>query len=81
MKKIFASLAPEAAGLAWMIVLAVGIWLHTNTTQQTPVFDAFTYFEKAYRFWAAVASGHWINPFNVPNSFRPPGTILMSYPF
>jgi hypothetical protein len=81
MKKSFAALAPEAAGVAWMIALALGIWLHTSATQQTPIFDAFSYFEKAYRFWAGVASGHWINPFNVPNSFRPPGTILMSYPF
>jgi hypothetical protein len=81
MKKSLTALGPEVAGLAWMIALALGIWLHTNATQQTPVFDAFTYFEKADRFWTGIASGHWINPFNVPNSFRPPGTILMSYPF
>jgi hypothetical protein len=81
MKKSFAALGPEVAGLAWLITLAVGVWLHTNATKQTPVYDAFTYFEKAYRFWTGVVSGHWINPFNVPNSFRPPGTILMSYPF
>jgi hypothetical protein len=81
MKKTFAALRPEAAGLTWMIALAVGIWLHTNATQQTPLWDAFTYFEKAYRFWKSVDDGHWVNPFNVPNSFRPPGTILMSYPF
>jgi hypothetical protein len=81
MKKCLAALRPEAAGLAWIIILGVGIWLHTHATQQMPIWDAFSYFEKAYRFWKSVDDGHWVNPFNVPNSFRPPGTILMSYPF
>jgi hypothetical protein len=35
---------------------------------------------KAKNFWLAVEEGHWINPFNIQPTVRPPGTILMSYP-
>jgi hypothetical protein len=72
---------PEASGIAWLLLLGAAIWTHTHASQQPPIFDAFTYFEKAYRFWAAIDSGHWFNPFNVDPTFRPPGTVLMSFPF
>jgi hypothetical protein len=72
---------PEACGVAWLLLLAAAVWTHTHASQQTPVYDAFTYFEKGYRFWAGVDSGRWFNPFNVDPTFRPPGTVLMSFPF
>jgi hypothetical protein len=72
---------PELCGIAWLALLAGAIWLHTHVTMQTPIFDAFTYYQKADNFWAAVHAGTWFNPLNVVPSFRPPGTVLMSYPF
>jgi hypothetical protein len=72
---------PELCGIAWLLLLAGAIWLHTHVSMQTPIYDAFTYYEKADNFWAAVHAGTWFNPLNVVPSFRPPGTVLMSYPF
>jgi hypothetical protein len=72
---------PEICGLVWLILLAAGIWSHAHATQQTPFYDAFTYYQKANNFWTAVRAGHWFNPLNIAPTFRPPGTILMSYPF
>jgi hypothetical protein len=72
---------PEICGVGWLILLAGGIWIHSHATKQTPIFDAFTYYQKAYNFWAAVQRGRWFNPLNIEPTFRPPGTILMSYPF
>jgi hypothetical protein len=37
--------------------------------------------QKAKAFWDMVASGHWQNPLDLQPVFRPPGTILISYPF
>jgi hypothetical protein len=71
---------PEVCGIAWLLMLAGAVWTHTRSSQQPPVYDAFTYFEKAFRFWKAVDSGGWFNPFDIDPTFRPPGTILMSFP-
>jgi hypothetical protein len=71
---------PETCGGAWLLVLAAAIWTHTHASQQGPLYDAFTYFEKAYRFWTAVETSRWFNPFDVDPTMRPPGTILMSFP-
>lgn len=72
---------PEACGAAWLLVLAAAVWGHTHASYQPPVYDAFTYFEKGYRFWEGVDSARWFNPFNLDPTFRPPGTVLMSFPF
>jgi hypothetical protein len=72
--------SPELAGAAWLILLAAAIWTHTHATQQAPIYDAFSYYWKAYNFWASVHAGIWFNPLNIQPTFRPPGTILMSYP-
>jgi hypothetical protein len=75
-----ASWLPEIFGILWLILLAVAIWMHSHVTKQTPIFDAFTYYQKADNFWTAVHAGKWFNPLNIEPTFRPPGTILMSYP-
>jgi hypothetical protein len=68
-------------GLVWLGLLAAAIWLHIRVTTQAPIFDAFTYYQKAHNFWGAMRAGKWFNPLNVEPTFRPPGTVLMSYPF
>jgi len=72
---------PELCGLVWLGLLAAVIWMHTRVTTQAPIYDSFTYYQKAYNFWHAVSGHRWFNPLNVEPTFRPPGTILMSYPF
>jgi hypothetical protein len=72
---------PELCGVIWLAVLAAAIWKHTHSTAQAPIYDSFSYYAKAYKFWHAVHAGRWFNPLNLQPTFRPPGTILMSYPF
>jgi hypothetical protein len=64
-----------------LIVLFIGVWNHVKESEQPPLFDAISYMVKAKAFWDMVASGHWKNPLNLQPILRPPGTILMSYPF
>jgi hypothetical protein len=73
--------SPEIFFVLWITFLGVTIWAHASISQQLPFYDAFGYYEKAYNFWSAVHQGHWFNPLNLQWSLRPPGTILMSYPF
>jgi hypothetical protein len=77
----FRSRLPELCGFLWLGLLAGAIWKHTHVTVQAPIYDAFTYYQKAHNFWEAMTAGKWFNPLNVEPTFRPPGTILMSYPF
>jgi hypothetical protein len=72
---------PEMCGLVWLGLLAAAIWIHTHVTMQAPIYDAFNYYQKAHNFWETMTAGKWFNPLNVEPTFRPPGTILMSYPF
>ena len=72
---------PVLCGFFWLALLAGAIWKHTHVTTQLPVFDSFTYYQKAHNFWEAVFAGRWFNPLNIEPSIRPPGTVLMSYPF
>lgn len=50
-------------------------------TEQPPLYDASTYFLKAQHFWAKIDQRSFFNPLNLDPTARPPGTILMSYPF
>jgi hypothetical protein len=72
---------PELCGVLWLALLAGAIWIHTHATTQAPITDAFTYYQKAYNFWRAIKAGGWFNPLDLEPTFRPPGTVLMSYPF
>ena len=72
---------PEISGIFWLVFLATAIWRYAAHSVLPPVYDAFTYFEKAHNFWGAISKGHLFNPLNISPTFRPPGTVLMSYPF
>jgi hypothetical protein len=64
-----------------LVILSVGVCKHVNRSGQPPLYDAVSYMQKAKAFWDMVASGHWENPLNLAPVTRPPGTVLMSYPF
>ena len=72
---------PHLVLLAWLVVVGVALAFHHTLVAAPPVGDALSYIAKAKAFWEAIQQGHIVDPFNVPSSFRPPGTILMSYPF
>ncbi len=67
--------------LLWIIFVGLEMWQHTQQTLRPPIHDPMQYNEKAYNIWNEVHKHKVFNPFNVPPFFRPPGTVLMSYPF
>jgi hypothetical protein len=72
---------PHILVACWLLFLAASIWQHALHSVQPPVHDPLTYMQKAANFWRSIDSGHLFNPLNLEPTVRPPGTILMSYPF
>ncbi|ODG99011.1 hypothetical protein A4S05_06655 [Nostoc sp. KVJ20] len=70
-----------------LATLGILLFQHISLTKQTPIWDSFTYAQKAKNFWDAVQKFQflepqtWVSPLNIEPTTRPPGTILMSYPF
>lgn len=77
----FGRFAPYVLLLGWVILAGWGTWSAARSSIDPPAMDAMTYAQKASAFWAAVDKGEWFNPLDLPPTVRPPGTILMSYPF
>jgi hypothetical protein len=65
----------------WVVFLGITIWAHVRLTHEPPIYDTLTYNQKAYNFWQAAHQGHIFNPLNLEPTIRPPGTVLMAYPF
>src|SRR5262245_41916028 len=55
--------------------------MHSSAAVEPPGWDALSYVQKAQTFWGQVHRGALFNPFALPPTVRPPGTVLMSYPF
>lgn len=72
---------PHFIVIAWLLFLGLMIWQHVLNSAQPPIYDSLSYMQKAINFWQAIDGGRFVNPFNVDPTSRPPGTILMSYPF
>ena len=72
---------PLAAVGLWYSFIATGLALAVLGATEPPVWDALSYVQKGFTFWQAVAAGKLFDPFALPMTLRPPGTILMSYPF
>ena len=77
----WAKAAPLAAMGLWLAAITLGLALAARTAADPPVWDALSYVQKAFGFWQAVGVHKLVNPFDLPMTLRPPGTILMSYPF
>ena len=73
--------APILAIALWCGVIATAMALAAFSTTEPPVWDALSYVQKGYTFWKAIGRGKLFDPFALPMTVRPPGTILMSYPF
>jgi len=72
---------PHVLVACWLLYLGVSIWQHVLHSVQTPFYDPLSYLQKAVNFWRSIDKGLFFNPFNLDPTVRPPGTILMSYPF
>ncbi len=70
-----------------LATLGILLFQRISLTEQTPIWDSFTYAQKAKNFWDTVQKFQfleprtWVSPLNIEPTTRPPGTILMSYPF
>ena len=73
--------APYLAVAAWFVVVVTGLALATLKATEPPAWDSLSYLQKAFTFWQAMDAGKPFNPFDLPMTLRPPGTILLSYPF
>ncbi|MEP7320816.1 MAG: hypothetical protein ABI761_02815 [Saprospiraceae bacterium] len=67
--------------LIWTAAIGYFIWQRVNQSGRPPIFDALTYYQKAKNSWMNLHQGFPQNPLNVDQATRPPGTVLLSYPF
>jgi hypothetical protein len=72
---------PYALVIIWLFFLAITIWHHALASQQPPIYDGLSYFLKAKNYWEAISQHRGFNPFSIAPAVRPPGTVLMSFPF
>jgi hypothetical protein len=77
----FSKVLPIIILLIWVVCIGVMEWQHVCASPQPPIYDAISYIQKAKSFWDNVAQGWAHNPFDLVQSLRPPGTVLLSYPF
>lgn len=73
--------APDILVLVWIVIAGAGMALAAAAAMEPPSYDPFSYVVKAFGFWDAVTHGRLFNPFGLGPNVRPPGTILVSYPF
>jgi hypothetical protein len=64
----------------WFLALGSFLWPACNSAQP-PLYDAASYAAKGKYVWASIAEGKFMTLLATPPSIRPPGTVLMSYPF
>jgi hypothetical protein len=69
------------AVLLSLCLLALLIWQRVQLSEQIPVLRCIQVYVKAKHFWDAVHSGQDFSAFGLAPTFRPFGTVLMSYPF
>ncbi|MEP7320817.1 MAG: hypothetical protein ABI761_02820 [Saprospiraceae bacterium] len=67
--------------LFWTAAIAYFIWQRVNQSDRPPIYDALTYYAKAKFSWMNIQQGFPENPLNVMPAVRPPGTVLLTYPF
>lgn len=65
----------------WFLFVGAAVWGHAARSTQPPIYDALTYARKAKHVWAAVEGGQVLELLDTRPSDRPPGSVLMSYPF
>ncbi len=67
--------------ITWLAAIGTAEWFDAVAESEPPAWDAFTYAQKASNFWDAISHGKVMGLFDLQPTIRPPGTVLMSYPF
>jgi hypothetical protein len=75
------ALMAAAVVALWLAVLGLQLWSWASRETEPPVYDAFTYAVKAKHVWEAGGPGGFAGLFAAEPPVRPPGTVLLSYPF
>lgn len=70
-------------GALWLGLVGILVWLHARESVWPPIYDAYTYFSKAKSVWESFQAGHFGPAYllAIEPTFRPFGTVLMSFPF
>jgi hypothetical protein len=66
---------------AWIVLIGGIQWMKAGQSPLPPIGDDFTFIWKAKNTWANIKQGFPLNPFDVSPAGRPPGTVLITYPF
>jgi hypothetical protein len=66
---------------AWIVLIGGIQWMKAGQSQLPPIGDVFSFIWKAKNTWANIKQGLPLNPFDVSPAGRPPGTVLITYPF
>jgi hypothetical protein len=72
---------PHGLILLWLLFVGIAVWIHARKAVVPPLYDAFGYFQKGQNFWKDLRSKELVDPLDLPPTLRPPGTVLMSFPF
>jgi hypothetical protein len=67
--------------IGWLATIGVAEWFYAMAEVEPPAWDAFSHSMKAFYFWQEISHGRFGNLLALVPSLRPPGTVLMSYPF
>jgi hypothetical protein len=64
------------------VLVLIGAGIHRKTTRAIapPLYDAMSYYAKAWALWRAAETARVFNPLNVEPVVRPPGVVLLSGP-
>lgn len=63
-------------------LLAFGIYRKTSRAVAPPLYDALSYYEKAYFVWQGLTSAKgFVSPFDAIPGIRPPGSVPVTAPF
>jgi hypothetical protein len=74
-------LIPTLAFVFWLTAVGFLVWRKAHMSLFPPEPDAFSYIQKAVHFWDNAKKGFPVNPLNLMQTLRPPGTVLISFPF
>jgi len=72
---------PHVTLLAWIALTGGLMWLALSGAIEPPAWDSLSYVQKGFLFWQSVTAGVPFNPLDLAPTLRPPGSVLMSYPF
>jgi hypothetical protein len=64
----------------WLLALGVSLW-PACLNSQPPIHDAIGYASKAKNVWESILSMRQLDLLSTQPTSRPPGTVLVSYPF